>query len=629
MVCAGLVLGLIASGRVEAAQEQILSFDSEIQVHEDASMTVTETIVVHAEGRQIKRGIFRDFPQLYKGKWGLKKKTGFEVLSVLKNGQSVSYKVEKISGGTRVRIGSANVFLKPGEYTYKIKYRTDRQLGFFEEHDELYWNVTGNYWSFAIAKATARVKTPGGAPVVTHEAYTGITGAKGANYESGVEPTGDAVFRMTRALLPGEGFTVVVTWPKGFVDAGKAKTGWAEIAADNPGLNWGIKGLIAVFVYYFLAWFKVGKDPAKGVIFPRYEPPAGYSPAAVRNLYRMQFDDTAFSAGVIGLAVKGAILIKEKKKKFTLQRAGGKEGLTHDEKVLYDKLLGKAHSLSLTQTNHKRIGGAMKLFKKALSNKLEKTHFVRNLKYWGIGLIISLVPIIAVMREANEAGGAVFMTLWLTIWTVGCIALVSAAVSTWRSGSIVSALGTTLFAVPFVVAWGFGLWMLFMAAGIPVVGIFVLCALLNAVFYHLLKAPTHMGREILNHVEGFKEYLSVAEEDRLNLMNPPERTPELFEKFLPYALALDVDQEWSEQFSGVLAAVATGPGDEGSGYRPAWYSGTSSSFADFRSGSFASALGSGMTGALSSSSRAPGSSSGGGGGGSSGGGGGGGGGGGW
>jgi uncharacterized membrane protein len=150
----------------------------------------------------------------------------------------------------------------------------------------------------------------------------------------------------------------------------------------------------------------------------------------------------------------------------------------------------------------------------------------------------------------------------------------------------------------------------------------VLIIFVNALFHHLLKAPTLSGRRLMDEIEGFRLYLSVAEQERLNILNPPEKTPELFEKYLPYALALDVEHEWSEQFASVLAAVASD-----GGYRPSWYTGRSWRTRDMSG--FASSLGKSFTGAISSASTAPGSSSGSGGGGSSGGGGGGGGGGGW
>ncbi len=150
---------------------------------------------------------------------------------------------------------------------------------------------------------------------------------------------------------------------------------------------------------------------------------------------------------------------------------------------------------------------------------------------------------------------------------------------------------------------------------------------MNVLFYYLLKAPTRAGRKVMDEIEGFRLYLAVAEQDRMNMLNPPEQTPALFEKFLPFALALDVENEWSEQFSAVLAAASQPPEAGGQGYHPRWYRGRAWSRANVAG--FSAGLGAGLTQATAASASAPGSSSGSGGGGSSGGGGGGGGGGGW
>ncbi|MCJ7818329.1 MAG: DUF2207 domain-containing protein, partial [Syntrophales bacterium] len=158
---------------------------------------------------------------------------------------------------------------------------------------------------------------------------------------------------------------------------------------------------------------------------------------------------------------------------------------------------------------------------------------------------------------------------------------------------------------------------------VPAILILAAMGLVNALFYHLLKAPTLSGRKIMDQIEGFKLYLSVAEKERLNRLNPPEKTPALFERSLPYALALNVENAWSEQFAEVLARAGT----ETQPYSPVWYSG--SSWDSSHTSRFSDSLGSSCAGAISSSSTAPGSSSGSGGGGSSGGGGGGGGGSGW
>jgi len=181
----------------------------------------------------------------------------------------------------------------------------------------------------------------------------------------------------------------------------------------------------------------------------------------------------------------------------------------------------------------------------------------------------------------------------------------------------------TAFALPFFGGEVFALTVLSRSSP-ALIGLVALVVAMNMAFYHLLKAPTMLGRRILDRIEGFKMFLGATEADRLQRMVPAERTPQLFEKYLPYALALGVEQAWSEQFADVLSTAMR---PDSSGYHPGWYSG--SRFDSARVGSFAGTLGSSLSGAIAASTTAPGSVSGGGSGGSSGGGGGGGGGGGW
>jgi len=125
------------------ADERILEFHSEILVMPDGWIDVTETIKVRAEGNRIRRGIYRDFPTEYQDKYGNDYVVGFDILSVLRNNASEDFHTQGIRDGVRVYFGSSNRYLNSGEHTYTFRYRASRMLGFFEDHDELYWNVTG------------------------------------------------------------------------------------------------------------------------------------------------------------------------------------------------------------------------------------------------------------------------------------------------------------------------------------------------------------------------------------------------------------------------------------------------------------------------------------------------------
>src|SRR5262245_63449902 len=151
-----LVLVLAACGPA-AAVERILNFISDAVVERNGALAVTETIAVQAEGREIRRGILRDYPTSYRAPDGSRVEVGFEVLSITRNGSAEDWTTESLDNGVRVRIGSADRFLSTGRHEYVIRYRTTRQIGFFPDRDELYWNATGNGWTFAIDQDEERI----------------------------------------------------------------------------------------------------------------------------------------------------------------------------------------------------------------------------------------------------------------------------------------------------------------------------------------------------------------------------------------------------------------------------------------------------------------------------------------
>jgi len=293
----------------------------------------------------------------------------------------------------------------------------------------------------------------------------------------------------------------------------------------------------------------------------------------VRYLRRMDFDDAAFTAALIGLASKGALTIEKDGTDFVIESTGdraGKDSAT-EERVLAAKLFRKGITVRMVQANHQILTEAKTALQSALSAALERHYFLRNTKFWVIGLLIGALPVCISLISARIPPVAIFLTLWLTGWTAGTGAITSAAISAFLNGRILQGLGRAAFALPFLAGEAFGLTMLWATAGGLVVSIFAVTLTAHAVFYHLLKRPTATGRQALDEIEGFREYLTVAEEDRLNLLNPPAQTPQLFERFLPYAFALDAEQRWSEAFDAVLAQAAQAEGQSSSSYQPAWY----------------------------------------------------------
>jgi uncharacterized membrane protein YgcG len=450
---------------------------------------------------------------------------------------------------------------------YEYSYRVNRVIGYFEEHDELYWNVTGNGWSFPIDRASATVRFDRSMQSrrLDVTAYTGLYGANGDAFRVQHVDESQVHVQTTAPLPPAHGLTIAVSWPKGYVAEPSGFDRFAWTLRDNRNLLVAVAGLFALLAYYIPVWRRFGKDPEEGVLVTRYKPPEGYSPASLRYVRQMYYDNKVMTAAVLSLAVKGYLQIIDDGSHHVLRRRRPEAGapqLAAGERELLDALFRDGDEVELENSNHKLLGRAKGVHRESLQRDYHSTYFRTN------GLL-------------NAPGVAVAIVSSLVALTIGN-----------RTPGLVVAIVALNVAVLIFFAW-------------------------------IMRRPTLRGRGLLDQMLGFRDYLEVAEKDELNLRNPPKKTPELFETLLPFALALDVEQRWSEKFAAVLAAVRD---DSGAGYQPAWYDGR------FNAARLASATGnmtSGLDRAISSSVTAPGSSSGGGGGGFSGGGGGGGGGGGW
>ncbi len=619
--CLGLML---MPGVAWSQQERILSFDSHIDVYADGGIVVTETIRVVAAGQKIRRGIYRDFPTHYRDSVGRRVTVRFDVLDVLRDNQPDGYHTEQRANGTRVYMGRKDVYLQPGEYTYILRYRTDRQIGFFDDVDELYWNVTGNGWDFNIDHARALIRLPRGAQVVRYAAYTGPEGATGQDYTLD-ETDGHFGFSTTRPLMPKEGLTIAVAWPKGYVAQPDTRQKIGYLLGDNPGMLAALGGLIVLLAYYAGAWWKVGRDPAGGAIIPRYTLPRGISPAGMRYIIKMGFDKKTLAVAVVSMAIKGFLTIFEDGHKgYTLKRTGQTAAsLSPGEARVARQLFPPGRdSIPLKKKSQRRIKAALKGLRTSLSAEYEKVYFLRNTGYFIPGIVISLLALGGILLTASQTPVAMFMLVWLSGWSAGVYALSAMVIAAWRSRQVAGAMAITIFAIPFIGGEIFGIGLLASAISIPSLILFLGIVASNIVFYHLLKAPTLAGKRLMDEIEGLKLYMRVAEKERLNLLNPPARTPEHFESLLPCAMALGVENDWNAQFADRLSQSAVGPAS-GRPHPPSWYSGHTPF------DGLAASLGGAFSGAMSSSAGAPGSSSGSGGGGSSGGGGGGGGGGGW
>jgi uncharacterized membrane protein YgcG len=631
-----LALFIVAIAIVPArAEERIQRFISDVDVQRNGDLLVTETIEIWTEGRQVKRGILRDFPTVYHRTDGSRVEVGFAVQDVTRDGAAEAFATEKMANGMRVRIGSASRSVNTGTHTYVIRYRTTRQIGFFDGFDELYWNVTGNGWTFPIDLAEARINLPDKVEFTQSALYTGPQGARGQDARIVEQQPGRIVFRTIRPMQVANGLTVAVGFPKGVV----IEPAWTQkldaMLQDDPALRVAAIGGGLVLLYYLLAWLLVGRDPPRGTIIPLFAPPPGMSAAAVRFVEDMTFDDRVFASSIVGLGVNGHLKLIDKGSRQELHHIASASHVDDAERAVEERLFAEHSTVPLNNSFHQTIADA----RAALHSSLKRTYtgiFFHNHFWWsGIGLGAAILVTSWLCLEyadsySSNVGGILIGMLLPLLPIMTCIGIMRIAAQ--RGGRHAS----RRFVIALLVA------VAFLAAGVAILaynigtGPAILPALvpsalaaLSSFGFSWLQSATKGGRKIMDQIEGFRQYLNVAEEDRLEYLNPPKKTPELFEKFLPYAIALDCENSWAKRFTGVLAAAGVGAAVS------SWYVGDRMNTSDI--GTFTDRLATSLPQTISSAATPPGSSGGGSGssssgssgGGSSGGGGGGGGGSGW
>lgn len=155
--------------------------------------------------------------------------------------------------------------LAQGQHEYLIRFHTNRQLGFFEDHDELWWNVTGNGWVFPIEQASARISMPFTIPAADYrlDAYVGPFGSTEQSAAKSVEDGQTIAFSSGRALQAYEGLSVAVAWPKGLIAEPGLQQKILWFTSDNGAAIVLLLGLLLQFGWYFRSWHKVGRDPEK------------------------------------------------------------------------------------------------------------------------------------------------------------------------------------------------------------------------------------------------------------------------------------------------------------------------------------------------------------------------------
>lgn len=517
------------------------------------NLDITEKINVNFYDQN--HGILRAIPDRYKGHslqlaiQGVSSETKAPII----------YSTYSQNGNTVIKIGDPSRTVT-GQQEYTITYTLRNVISFQTDHDELYWDVNGNDWAQSAQHVSAVVHLPAGLAVKNGmtDCFTGSYGSTA--HACQIFSTGRIITsQTTTALGPHQTLSFVIGFDKGYFVPSPLLATIGEYARQIIGF--GVPFILLAW-WGFWRWFKYGRDPkGKGTIVPEYGPPDNLSPLEVGTIIDFKTDNRDITATIVDLAVRRYIKIKEFREdkglrkgvpSYTLELVNPDVSELNEYEhsllnALFDLQLTPGREVTLSKLANSLAPTASTIRRRAYTNLTSSGYFGRTILF---------------SMNSTKATMATFV--------VGSL-LIIFVLLTLPSGLIGAGAGL-------LIAW---------------------------VFMTFMKRRTLLGVATKEQILGLKLYLQTAEADRLKMLQSPKapyapvsvepvKTVELFEKLLPYAVALSVEEGWAKRF----ASIYTTP--------PDWYSGN---FTTFNSIYLASAISSGMSSSVTTAFAAPQSSS--------------------
>ncbi len=495
-----------------ALADVIDDFAATLIIGTDRSVQVTE-LIRYDFGETERHGIYRDIPATYIDEDGVKQPVVIDTLTV-HDGTMAPVMFESFKNGDdlRLKIGHPDV-LVTGKRTYEISYVAHDVIGFFEDHDELYWNITGNEWLLPIQHVSARVYAP--ASTTVHACFVGPRGSTiPCETQQVIAGDGSAWFFEARyPLAMKEGMTMALGWPKGIVTPPSE----SERIVKSVLKYFPLLLPVIAFVLLFRRWSVHGRDEkGRGTIIPEYDAPHGVTPALAYEIVHERMSSSVIAATIIELAVKRYLKI-HRTEDTTL-------GIFTSVSYTFEKM--KAADTGLSSEALVVFNGLFRNRDSVTDEDLKKDSEMIT-AFTAISSVVGAKAVAEGYFRANPVTVRVFY--------------IGAAVLTLLAGIMLAA---SLESVLMFVA-------------------FVITAILVGVFGYFMPAKTKKGALVKEHILGLKGYLQIAEKNRLDFHHAPEKSPQLFEKLLPYAMVLGVSEAWAKEFEGLY----TSP--------PDWYSGAS------------------------------------------------------
>ncbi len=506
-IALALLLWLLATPAAAQRSLAIERFDAAIAVNRDGSVDVTETITARFTGSW--NGIYRTVPVEYHTPQGFNWTLRLQLLGATgPDGRALEVEGERDRHYIKYKIWVPGA--SDATRTVMLRYRAKNGLRFFEDHDELYWNVTGDEWDVPIQSASARITLPAGATGLRAIAFNGAYGSTAQDAEVATEGTAVRV-TLPQPLGFHEGLTAVVGWDKGLV----AEPTQMDRTLGFLASNWPLGIPVVVLLGMFALWSRVGRDPRRLPVAVQYDAPDALSPAEAGALIDESADMRDITATVVDLAVRGFLRIEEREDKLLL-------GLLTKRDYVFRRLTPPAGAKALQDHESGVLGGIFEGRNEVKLSDLDN-EFYRHL------------PGIKESIYARLVGRGLYRSRpdrVKTGWLAGAVLLGAATIG---FGFAIGDAWLDMTPLPFVIAG-------------------VASGLIVAAFGRIMPARTVEGARALERVLGFEEFLRRVEGDRLERV---VKTPEMFERFLPFAMAFGVERKWAKAFQDIYREPPT------------------------------------------------------------------------
>ncbi|MFN9624470.1 MAG: DUF2207 domain-containing protein [Cyanobacteriota bacterium] len=503
---------------------ELTDFQFSALVAQDGSMWVRETLTARFQGHW--NGLRREIPLLAHRARG-REPLGLRLLSA-KDGAGRSYRVQTRQKGDNLEW---RVFVPNAEdatRTVVLRYRVANAVRFYPNHDEINWNVTGNAWDVPLEQVEARVWFPEGVKGLHASVYTGPPGSRGGDADLEIGER-EVMAVSTRRLEAGEGLTLAVGFQKGLVTPAAAPRGlwgWLRVrlALLLP---------LSTAVILGWLWWSFGRDPAPGSVPVVYEPPDGLSAATLDSLVRQRVGRDALGATLVDLAVKGHLRIEKREHK---------QGILPAKLSVSFLLLTPPERWRELQAHERYL--LARLFPSAEVGAKIDTERLRETFHHHVPGFETLVVDALLAKGVYKSFGGLR-------WPMA----VRAATAWGALGFVAVVLVLTSILLPAEIL------QLQRTADQGFTGICLLLTLvLILAFAWIMPSRTPRGVMTWRKALGFLEFLRRVEAPRYKKVS---LTPELFERFLPYAMAAGMTRSWTAAFAGIVQRSPCWYDDEG------------------------------------------------------------------